>query len=141
MSATNLAYGDAVSSITSSNTTVAKISSKRWVVAKKAGKAKITVTLKSGKKASFAVKVQKKDVATTAIQGVKASLTLKVGKTALLTPSLIPVTSLQTITYRSNNKNVAVVNKNGKITAKKKGTADITVTSGSVSVTCKVKVK
>ena len=44
-------------------------------------------------------------------------------------------------TYTSSNKNVATVNSKGVITAKKKGTAVITVKSGTRKVTCKVTVK
>ncbi len=43
--------------------------------------------------------------------------------------------------WTSSNKNVAAVNSKGVITAKKKGTAVITVKSGTKKVTCKVTVK
>ena len=47
----------------------------------------------------------------------------------------------QKITWKSSNKNIASVNKNGKITAKKKGTVTITATVLKKKYTCKVTVK
>lgn len=49
--------------------------------------------------------------------------------------------SKEKVTYASSNKKVATVNAKGVITAKKVGTATITVRSGSVVKTCKVTVK
>ena len=44
--------------------------------------------------------------------------------------------------WTSSNKKVATVNKNGKVTAKKKGTATITVkTANGKKYSCKVTVK
>ncbi|MGN1127243.1 MAG: Ig domain-containing protein, partial [Ruminococcus sp.] len=43
--------------------------------------------------------------------------------------------------FVSGNKKVATVNNNGKITAKKKGTATITVTTNGIKLKCKVTVK
>ena len=140
--ATGLANGDAVKSWTSSNKSVATVSSKGVIKAgNKAGKAKITVTLKSGKKGYITVTVQKTAVKTTKISGVKSALTLNKGKKATLKPVISPITSVEKITYTTSNKNVATVSSKGVITAKKKGTAVITVKSGSKKVTCKVTVK
>ena len=48
----------------------------------------------------------------------------------------------QTVTWKSSNKKVATVDKNGKITAKKKGTCVITaVTSNGKKAKCKITVK
>ena len=55
--------------------------------------------------------------------------------------SVTPLTSLQKVTYTSSNKKVATVTSKGVIRAKKKGTAVITVKSGSRTVKCKVTVK
>ncbi len=44
------------------------------------------------------------------------------------------------VTWKSSNKSVAVVDANGKVTAKKKGTATITGTIGKNNYTCKVTV-
>ncbi len=43
--------------------------------------------------------------------------------------------------FKSSNSSVASVDKNGKVTAKKKGTATITATANGVSTECKVTVK
>ncbi|HIQ97300.1 MAG TPA: Ig-like domain-containing protein, partial [Candidatus Limivivens merdigallinarum] len=42
---------------------------------------------------------------------------------------------------KSSNKKVLTVTSKGKITAKKKGTAYVIVTSGKKTVRCKVKVR
>lgn len=44
-------------------------------------------------------------------------------------------------TFKSSNSSVASVDKNGKVTAKKKGTATITATANGVSTECKITVK
>ena len=141
-----LAKGDYVASWKSSNTGVAKVVGKSngtstITAGKKTGKATITITLKSGLKKTVTVKVQKTAVKTTKISGVAKTLKLKRKQSATLKPVIAPVTSLQKVTYTSSNKKVATVNAKGKITAKKKGTAVITVKSGSKTVKCKVTVK
>ena len=139
---TGLANGDSVKSWTSSNKSVAAVNSKGVITAgTKTGTAKITVTLKSGKKGYITVTVQKATVKTTKITGVKSALTLTKGKSTTLKPVVSPFTSGEKVTYTSSNKNVAAVSSKGVITAKKKGTAVITVKSGSKKVTCKVTVK
>ena len=90
------------------------------------------------------MKVQKGAVKTTKITVSNASknkVTLKKGKKLTLKTVVAPITSLQKVTYISNKKSVATVNKNGKITAKKKGTAKITITSGSKKKVITVTVK
>ena len=105
--------------------------------------------LQSGLSAKIKVKVQKKAVTTTAIQvlnkatGKKAAKTVNLKSKAKLSlvASVTPLTSLQKITFTSSNKKVATVNSKGVITAKKKGTATITIKSGKKSVKIKIKVK
>ncbi|HIR28374.1 MAG TPA: Ig-like domain-containing protein [Candidatus Choladousia intestinigallinarum] len=122
----------------SSNKKVATVSSKGVIRAKGAGTAKITV--KSGSK-KVVVKVTVPKTKTKKITNVPSKLTLKKGKTKVLKPKRSPSGSDEKITYKSSNRKVAVVSSGGKITAKKKGTAVITVTSGSISVKCRVTVK
>ncbi len=54
---------------------------------------------------------------------------------------MTPLTSQEKITFRSSNRKVAKVGKDGKIEALKKGKTVITVRSGAKVVKIKVKVK
>lgn len=92
-------------------------------------------------KKTVRVKVQKTAVKTTKISGLKKSVALKKGKKTTLKPVITPFTSREKVTYRSSNKKVATVSSKGVVTAKKKGTAKITVRSGKKSYTVKVTVK
>ncbi|MCI8489168.1 MAG: hypothetical protein HFJ04_02770 [Lachnospiraceae bacterium] len=68
-------------------------------------------------------------------------LTLGVKETFKLTAKVTPANATdKKVTWKSSNTKVATV-KNGKITAKRKGSAKITATAGGKSVTCKVTVK
>lgn len=126
-----LANGDSVKSYTSSNTKVFTVSKNGTLTAgKKTGKATLTITLASGLVKKIPVTVQKGAVTTTKITGLKKKVTLEKGRKLALKPVLTPITSQQKFTYTSSNKKVATVNKNGVITAKKAGTAKITVKSG-----------
>lgn len=129
--------------VKTSNSKVAVISSKTGkITAKKAGKATITVTYTNGKQQIFNVKVQNKTVKTTALSVNKKNIILqKKGKTFQLKVNVFPVTSQQKVTYKSSNKKVATVSAKGKITARKKGNATITIKSGSKKITCKVTVR
>ncbi len=122
----------------SSNKKVATVSAKGVVKGLKAGTAKITV--KSGKK-KFVVTVKVTRPAVTAIKNVPKNVKVKKGKTYTLKPKFSPAGSSGSLKYTSSNKKVATVNAKGKITAKKKGTATITVQTGKIKVTCKVTVK
>lgn len=137
-----LAAGDYIVSWRSSNSKIASVTSSGKITAKnKTGKAVVTVRLASGLEKNITVKVQKKSVTTTSIRNVKKNVTLQTGKSTVLQPVINPVTSTQKVTYKSSNKKVAVVNSKGKITAKKKGKAVITVKSGKKTVKCKVTVR
>lgn len=137
-----LAPGDSVISWKSSKPKVASVNTKTGkITAKKAGTARITVTLLSGKTASFTVKVQKSTVKTKKISGISGKLTLNKKAKLRLSPVLTPITSRQKVTYCSSNKKVATVSKKGLITAKKAGRTTITIKSGSKTVKCRVTVR
>lgn len=137
-----LAAGDSVASWKSSNTKIVTVTSKGKITAKnKTGTAYITITLKSGLAKKVKVTVQSSAVKTTKITVPSKTVSIKKGKTYTIKPTISPITSVQKVTYSSSNKKVATVNSKGKITAKKKGTATITVKSGSKSVKIKVTVK
>ena len=71
----------------------------------------------------------------------KKTLKLTKGKTATLKATIKPSGSSTTVKWTSSKKSVATVDKNGKITAKKKGTAVITATTvNGKKATCKVTV-
>ena len=143
---TGLADGDSIVSWKSSNTKIVKVSGKSngtstVTAGKKTGKARITITLKSGLKKVITVSVQKNTVKTKKISGVSKNLKLKRKQKVILHPVIAPLTSAQKITYKSNNTKIVTVNSKGQITAKKKGTAVITVKSGNKTTKCKVTVK
>ena len=71
----------------------------------------------------------------------KTSLTLDVGKSYTLTKTVSPSNAVTPYTWSSSNTSVATVDSNGKVTAKKAGTATITVkTSNGKTANCKVTV-
>ena len=71
----------------------------------------------------------------------KTSLTLDVGKSYTLTKTVSPSNAVTSYAWNSSNTSVATVDSNGKVTAKKAGTATITVkTSNGKTATCKVTV-
>ena len=72
----------------------------------------------------------------------KTTLTLDTGKTSNLKATVYPSNAAnKKCTWRSSNTSVATVDSNGKVTAKKAGTATITVkTSNGKTATCKVTV-
>ena len=136
-----MSKGDSIASWSSSNKKIATVTSKGKITGKKAGKATITVKLKSGAKATVKITVQKTKVSTTKVTVPSKKVSLKKGKSTTLKPIVTPLTSADKLTYKSSNTKVATVSKTGKITAKKKGTAKITVTSGKKKVTVTVTVK
>lgn len=69
----------------------------------------------------------------------KKTLKLKVGDSSTLKTTVSPKKA--TLKWKSSKKKVVTVSKKGKVTAKKEGTAKITVTSGKKKATCTVTVK
>ncbi|MDD6615174.1 MAG: Ig-like domain-containing protein, partial [Lachnospiraceae bacterium] len=145
---TKMTKGDYIKSWKSSNTKIVSVSKKGVITGKKAGKATVTVVLASGAKASVKVTVQKNPVETTAlaVQGKSTAiknklLTLKKGKKETLIVSLTPVTSSDKVTYAVSDKKIATVSTKGVVTARKSGTAAITVRAGKKKVILKVIVR
>ena len=127
---------------TSSNAKVAKVDSKTGVVtAVKAGTANITAALPNGPKA----------VCKVTVKGIPSKVTLKKKSVKLkvkgeyqINASVPKGTVCSKFKYKSNKPKIAKVSKSGLVTAKKKGTAKITVTAGNNSkakATFTVKVK
>lgn len=123
----------------SSNTKIATVSSTGVITAKKVGK--VTITVQSGKQKATVTLTVKKAPALKAIKNVPTKKTITKGKTYTLKPQLYPSGAIAKITYTTSNKSIATVDSKGKITAKKKGTAVITVKAGKFTAKCKVTVK
>jgi hypothetical protein len=102
-----------------------------------------TYDVATGNKIDTSYTIKKTDeIATKIITLSKTALSLSVGKTYTLQASLSPDEATDEVTYATSNKAVAVVDaQTGVITAKKVGTATITVTSGAVKIDCIVTVK
>ena len=125
----------------SSNTAVAKVSSTGKVTAVKAGTATITVkTADGGKTATCKITVK---VPVTSVKLNATAKTLNVGKTFQLAAWPQPSNATnKAVTWTSSNTTVATVSSTGLVTAKKKGTATITVKTadGGKTATCKITV-
>ena len=121
----------------SSKKSVAAVSSAGKITAKKKGTTTITATV-DGK--SISVKVTVK-AAPKRIK-VKKNVSIKKGHTYQIKVTLPKKTASYQFTYKSSKKSVAAVSADGKITAKKKGKATITIKAfNGKKATMKVKVK
>lgn len=123
-----LAPADAETGFTwsSSNPSVATVSKKGKVTALKVGTAKITVKTDNGKKASCTVTVKP---APTKVKLNKTKATLGVKEKLPLKAAVSPSSAYTTLTWKSSDKAVAAVSKQGVVTPKKPGTAIVTVTT------------
>ncbi|EOS23829.1 hypothetical protein C806_02615 [Lachnospiraceae bacterium 3-1] len=108
---------------TASNKRIA-VSSTGKITTKKTGSSKITIRSSNGKTATVQVTVKKKPGKINLNAKTK---TIKVGWKFQLKVKLPKGTASHKLTYSSNKKSVATVSSTGKITARKKGTAIITV--------------
>ena len=118
---------------TSSKPSVVAVAANGKVTAKAAGTA--VITAKCGNyKATCKITVKKPSVKASA-----SAKTVFVGGTSQITVKKTGVSGK--VTYTSSNKSVAVVSAGGKVTAKKAGTATITVKCGSYKATCRITVK
>ena len=112
----------------SSNMKIATVSRRGVVTGKKAGKVKITITAKKEKykttKKTVTVKVSRQDQIITA-----PDVTMTIGQNLNLGAK-----ARTALTYKSSNSKVVSVDQNGNLTAKRPGTAKITL-SAKASVT------
>lgn len=100
------------------------VSAKGKITAKKTGSAKVTIQSSNGKKATVQVTVKKKP---TKIKLNAKTKTIRVGWKFQIKAKFPKGTASNKLTYTSSRKSVASVSRTGKVTAKKKGTAIITV--------------
>ena len=119
--------GAAGSSWTSSNSSVAKVSSDGMVTARASGKAYITCT-SAGKKLSCEINVAKLD---------KSTISLNQGGSS----SLVRTGSITACSWSSSNHTVAVVSKYGEVYGVAGGTSVITCACGNARLKCTVYVK
>lgn len=132
------ANGKTLATFSSNCTKVAKVNAKGVVTAKKKGTAVITIQA-GGKKYKVKIKVKK---APSSVKLRATKTTLKKGKTAKVVCKLPAGTASYRIKYRSSNKKIIVVDQNGKLKAKKSGTAKITVqTYNGKRASLKIRVK
>lgn len=123
----------------SSNKKVAKVDANGVITALKGGTVTITAKAASGKKATCKVTVKE---SATKVKLNKTKATLKKGSTLKLKATVTPSSSTDKLTWTSSNKKVATVDSKGKVTAKKKGTAVITVkTTSGKKAACNITVK
>jgi uncharacterized protein YjdB len=127
---------------TSSNSKVATVNASGKVSAKKKGTARITAKALNGAKATVTVKVVGKAKKPTKVSIQGAPKSMKKGKTAQLKVKITPATATNVkVTFKSNKPGVLSVDKAGKLTAKKKGKATITVKAGGKSAKKTIKIK
>ena len=138
---TGLAKGDSVVAWSTGNKKIARVSQKGVVTGKARGNTIITIRLASGYTKKIRVYVQKGIVKTTVLKISNTRLMLKKGRSYTLRTTVAPVTSQEKVTFKSSNSKIVSVNAKGKIYAKKKGKARITVRSGKKSRVCVVTVK
>lgn len=137
-----LIAGDSIKTWSSSKPSVASVTRKGKITAKKTGSARITVKTKLGATATCKIKVVKGVVKTTKITANTKRVTLKKRKSFQLKITRKPITASDKITYKSSNSRIASVNRKGKIKARKKGRCQITIkTSGGKTQKIKVIVK
>ena len=118
----------------SSNQSVASVSSSGLVTAAGEGTATITATA-DGKKAECAVSV-KKAIAVSEVKLDKTELTLFEGKEETLTATVLPKDATdQTVTWSSSDPSVATV-VSGKVTALKAGSTTITASVENIKAEC-----
>ena len=130
---------------TSSNTSVATVSSDGVITAKSVGTSTITVKTSDGKFSdTCTVTVRAAEVPVTGVTLDKTTLSMTVGDTQSLTATVSPSNaSDKTVSWISSNSSVATVSSSGVVTAKSAGSATITVSTkdGGKTATCTVTVK
>ena len=139
----NNATIDKTISWSSSDKNIATVDSNGNVVAKKTGTTTITAKTSNEKKATCNITVIENPVEAFAIALNKDSATLYVNQSLSLTAVITPSnTTDKTISWSSSDKNIATVDSNGNVVAKKTGTATITAkTSNGKKATFSLSVK
>lgn len=126
----------------SDNNDIATVNPYGTVTGVKVGKTKVRVKTDVGGYTAYCnVTVKEPPVDPTKIT-VKGIINLYKGYSYTIVPTLQPNNAETTYTWKSDDTNIATVNTEGKITAKKEGTATITITTkNGLKATCVVTVK
>ena len=124
----------------SSNASVATVGQDGLVTAVREGTAVITAAA-GGKSATCNVTVRKQVIPVSSVTLDKARLNLTVGAVETLTATVLPENATdRTVTWSSTDETVATVDRSGKVTALKGGTATIRAAAGERSATAFVDV-
>lgn len=121
-----------------SNSKIASVSAKGIVKGKKEGTVKITVQSKANKKLKKTVKITVKRLRPYSLSLNKQELNLQIGENTRL---IATVKAQSPVVWSTTDPEIAAVDKNGKVTAKKDGTAMITVKTSKKSYNEKALVK
>ena len=131
----------------SSKSKIASVSSSGKITAKKKGSAIITVTA-NGVSKTINVNVDTKTKAKWSVKSSnnnapikKNKITLKKSKVSTFNINIDSRWIVLNKTFKSSKKKVASVDKNGRVTVKKKGTTKITINADGFKKTLTVKVK
>ena len=128
----------------SSNTSVASVSSSGVITAKTVGNATITVKTNDGAKtATCQVTVKSKAIPVTGISLNKTTMSLAAGESEYLYATISPSNATdKSVSWTSSNTAIATVSSSGYVTAKAVGSAEITATTtdGGKKATCTVTV-
>ncbi|MHA9736690.1 Ig-like domain-containing protein [Robinsoniella peoriensis] len=125
----------------SSDSSVASVNENGLVMAKKNGTVWITAYGdKSGLSASTMVKVIDKAVSVNSLSFSQSEISLEEGKTLTLPIKTSPANATDPFIWVSDQERIVTV-KDGTITAKSLGTANVTVYSGDQTASCKITVQ
>jgi alpha-amylase len=126
----------------SSNQRVATVNASGRVSAVRKGQARITASSSNGKSVTVTVKIVNKAKKLKGFSVSGYSKTMKRGKSAQLRISISPSdATVKSVSFKSSKPSVLHVDKAGMLTAKKKGTAYITVKVDGKSRKIKISVK
>ena len=125
---------------TSSNTSIATVSSDGVVTAAGSGTCRIIATTTDGSKVTASCDVTV-DIKTTGMKLDKTNYTFNKAETIKINPVITPSKASKKLTWTSSNTKVAIVSSDGKVTPVGKGTCKITTTTTdgtNLSASCNI---
>ena len=125
---------------TSSNTSIATVSSDGVVTAAGSGTCRIIATTTDGSKVTASCDVTV-DIKTTGMKLDKTNYTFNKAETIKINPVITPSKASKKLTWTSSNTKVAIVSSDGKVTPVGKGTCKITATTTdgtNLSASCNI---